>query len=190
MIARPTGCRPSPASHSAVVPGLQRRPWNHLLHLVQKQLPPTLPPVLLKHTLTRQTLLLHRNLLAVIRLVNQPSDAELVQTLPKANSVTICCTPFARSCILLAARGCEGLNFCKAIAMVDGVIGPWSGRSSVLRPTSSVTAIPLAKRRYRCINLANPDAPHSGPKADRWCPDERRLYKLSGRKKFRSTGTC
>src|ERR1700680_1650449 len=79
--------------------GFQRRPWNHLLHLVQKQLPPTLPPVLLKHTLTRQTLLLHRNLLAAIRLINQASDAELVQTLPRSSYV-----PTYRSDLTAAGR--------------------------------------------------------------------------------------
>jgi len=62
---------------------LQRRPRNHTLHLLQKQLPPTLPTVLLKHTLTRQTLLLHQLHLATIRLINQDADAELVQRFPR-----------------------------------------------------------------------------------------------------------
>jgi hypothetical protein len=40
---------------------LQPGPWNHLLHLVQEKLPTALPSVLLKHSLTRQTPLLHRS---------------------------------------------------------------------------------------------------------------------------------
>src|ERR1700730_10135835 len=58
---------------------LQRRLRNHTLHLLQKQLPPTLPTVLLEHTLTRQTLPLHPLHLATIRLINQDADAETVQ---------------------------------------------------------------------------------------------------------------
>src|SRR5713226_9427074 len=63
---------------------LHRRPRNYTLHLLQKQLPPTLPTVLLKHRLTCQTLLLHPVHLATIRLINQAADAELVQRFPKA----------------------------------------------------------------------------------------------------------
>src|SRR5271168_1495685 len=61
---------------------LKPRPRNHLLHLIQKQLASRLPTVLLKHRLTRQTLLLHRNHLAAIRLINHSKVAELVQRFP------------------------------------------------------------------------------------------------------------
>src|ERR1035441_5747360 len=63
---------------------LQCRPPNHLLHLVQKQLATALPSVLLKHCMTRQTLLPHRSHLTAMRLINHSKVAELVQSLPKA----------------------------------------------------------------------------------------------------------
>jgi hypothetical protein len=40
---------------------LQCQPWNHLLHLIQKQLTTALPSLLLEPTLRRKTLLLHRS---------------------------------------------------------------------------------------------------------------------------------
>ncbi|MDT7810231.1 MAG: hypothetical protein QOJ42_147, partial [Acidobacteriaceae bacterium] len=48
-----------------------------------------LPTVLLKHTLTRQTLLLHQLHLATIRLINRDVDAELVQRFPSLCISTI-----------------------------------------------------------------------------------------------------
>src|ERR1035438_7908674 len=80
---------------------LQPRPRNHTLHLLQKQLPPTLPPVLLKHTLTCQTLLLHPVHLATIRLINQVADAELVQRFLSTAS-EVCVVQFDR------LRNCRG----------------------------------------------------------------------------------
>src|SRR5712692_3843891 len=67
---------------------LHRRPRNYTLHLLQKQLPPTLPTVLLKHRLTCQTLLLHPVHLATIRLINQAADAELVQRFLREDTAT------------------------------------------------------------------------------------------------------
>ena len=63
MIDRPTGCCPLPTSHSGRTraSSADQGPRTNLLRLVQRQLTTKLPTVLLKHILTRQALLLHRN---------------------------------------------------------------------------------------------------------------------------------
>ena len=70
-------------------PRLHRRPWNHDLHLIQKQLATRLPTILLKHTLTRQDPLLHRNHITAIRLINQAVNAELGQRFLERSSVLV-----------------------------------------------------------------------------------------------------
>ena len=62
----------------------QPRPRNDPLHLIQKQLPPTLPTVLLKLRLTRKRPLIRRCLPSTIRLSNQANDSELVQRFPSS----------------------------------------------------------------------------------------------------------
>jgi hypothetical protein len=68
----------------------QTRPWNHKLHLIQKQLPPALPTALLKLRLTRKFSQPHRSSSLTTRLINQAKDAELVQRLPNCFSSNRC----------------------------------------------------------------------------------------------------
>jgi hypothetical protein len=67
----------------------QTRPSNHKFHLIQKQLAPALPTILLELHLTRKCPLPHRSSPLTIRLINQAVDAEFVQRLPKELAFTV-----------------------------------------------------------------------------------------------------